>query len=488
MKIQKVPLSLALIILLGAGLRLYGVGAEGIWLDEGVSIARAGSSFSRIIGGWGTTDPSPPLYYLLLHFWMGGFGDSELSIRLPSVIFGVLAILLAYRAGAELWNRETGLTAAFILALAAFPVYFSREARMYSLLLLLSLASYYSLVRLIRKGGTAQLFLYLLPTAGVLYTHNLGITIVLAQNIYLLAVFSKGGRAGELTARRWYAIQGLLLLFYLPGLNSFLVNLRFVQSGYWTPRATAIDLWRTIRLYGGSASATALLCGLAAVDLSRPGRLPEKSRDGGFLPGERLFLTSWLLTPILLPFLASLVSNPIYMPRITIAAAPALYLLAAQGLDRMPGRGPRTALAVLLGILLILPLGEFYRPPRNEPWREVVRLIEEAARPGDGVLVSPPWYRFFCFEHYRTRTDLETRGVPEDVFTGPGIPRLKEETRKHPRTWIVDFQERDLSPLLEENFPGRLQAGTSRMLDYDNFQAGRRLGIRVYLLDAGDGN
>ena len=140
MRIKRAAIFLGVILLLGTGVRAYRVGEEGIWLDEGVSIARAEASLPRLVSS-DYPDPSPPLYYLFLHFWIKVFGDSELSIRIPSVIFGVLAVFAIYRAGWVFFDRKTGRTAALFLALAAFPVYFSREARMYPLLLLLSLVS-----------------------------------------------------------------------------------------------------------------------------------------------------------------------------------------------------------------------------------------------------------------------------------------------------------------------------------------------------------
>ena len=478
--IKKLPVLLGLILLLGAGLRVYRVGSEGIWLDEGVSLSRAASSPAEIVSGR-DPDPSPPLYYLLLHFWIRGFGDSELSIRIPSVIFGTVSIFLLYLVGREFFDRRTGLTAALFLALAAFPVYFSREARMYSLLLTLSLASFYCLGRLIRKGSKTAGIWYLLATAGVLYTHNLGISTILAQNIFLLIVFQQSGRAEKLPAGCWYSLQGMLLILYLPGLSVVLRQMSFVRGGYWSPPPAAVDLWRTARLYAGSSAGAAILIAGAAVALL-PGDNRREPGDGRLFPHRRTFLASWLLTPILFPFLLSLVSTPIYIARITIAAAPALYLLAARGLERIPGRGKQAALAGLTGVILFLPVRDFYRPPRNEPWREVVQLVEEEAGPGDGVLVSPPWYRRFCFEHYRTRTDIVTRGIPEEVFTEPGVPRLREEAKRYPRVWIVYFQQRDLTKLLEDNFPRKFQPGASRVKEYFNFQAGSRMGIRVYLL------
>lgn len=487
---KTVGIGLALIILLGLGLRVIDLGGASLWLDEGVSAARAGSSLARLVAG-SYPDPSPPLYYLILHFWIRVFGDSEFSIRFPSVIFGTLAIFLIYRFGAVFFNRKTGLIAAVFLALAAFPVYFSREARMYSLLLFLSLISYYYLGMMIRHGARRAGVWYLLATAGVLYTHNLGISTVLAQNIFLLIAFIQKGETSKLTARRWYTIQGALGLLYLPGLALVIQQWSGIRGGYWSPPLTAMDLGRTIQNFAGSAPA-AVICSIAAAAAFLPsgigaGSSPARGKNDLFSRGN-LLLASWLLTPIILPFLISMVSTPIYIARITIAAAPAFYLLAARGVMRFAGRGKRIALTGIIGLLLLSSLRQFYRPGRNEPWREVTRLVETEAEPNDRILISPPWYRRLCFDYYRTRNDLTIRGVPEETFNETGIPKLKDEAERYPRVWIIYFQERDLSLLLEKNFPERFSPKASQAIRYYNFQAGRAMTIRVYLLNSGSGN
>jgi len=98
------------------------------------------------------------------------------------------------------------------------------------------------------------------------------------------------------------------------------------------------------------------------------------------------------------------------------------------------------------------------------------------------VLICPPWYRRFCFEYYRTRDDIDVRGVPEEIFADKDLRRLRERVADYPRTWIIYFQEGDPTALLADNFPDELQPTFSRMWEYSNFQAGRRMGIRVYLL------
>ncbi|HKQ31582.1 MAG TPA: hypothetical protein VJV40_00145, partial [Thermodesulfobacteriota bacterium] len=59
------------IVILGAGLRLYGLGREGIWYDEAISIHVSKLGFSDIIR-WvfnNRAETNPPFYYMILSPW-----------------------------------------------------------------------------------------------------------------------------------------------------------------------------------------------------------------------------------------------------------------------------------------------------------------------------------------------------------------------------------------------------------------------------------
>ena len=81
------------ILMAGLFLRIYGLSTESLWLDEGFSVWHSKTDIPLIIKA-ASSDVQMPLYYILLHYWMGLFGDSEFSIRFLSVIFGLLAVFL----------------------------------------------------------------------------------------------------------------------------------------------------------------------------------------------------------------------------------------------------------------------------------------------------------------------------------------------------------------------------------------------------------
>ena len=118
------------ILLLAFGLRVYRLDGQSLWNDEGTSVATAALSLEAI-GRAAAADIHPPLYYVLLHFWMPLAGQTEFALRFLSVIAGVLVVAVTYQIGRGLIDRRVAVLGALLIALAPFQVYYSQEARMY---------------------------------------------------------------------------------------------------------------------------------------------------------------------------------------------------------------------------------------------------------------------------------------------------------------------------------------------------------------------
>ena len=111
---------------------------QSLWLDEAISYSAVRNyNLLDIITKFIPGDVHPPLYYLVLKLWTDIFGYSEISLRFPSVIFGVITVWVVYKIGRKLFDEKTGKIAALFLALNPLAIYYSQEARMYSLAMLL---------------------------------------------------------------------------------------------------------------------------------------------------------------------------------------------------------------------------------------------------------------------------------------------------------------------------------------------------------------
>ena len=84
---------LVLVTLLALGLRLYRLDAQSLWYDEGFSVYLGRMDLAQITERT-AADIQPPLYYYLLHGWIGFLGDGEMALRGLSLLFGVLTVPL----------------------------------------------------------------------------------------------------------------------------------------------------------------------------------------------------------------------------------------------------------------------------------------------------------------------------------------------------------------------------------------------------------
>jgi len=102
---------------------------QSLWLDEAIgALAVRNMSYSDLITGFLTVDNHPPLYYFLLKFWTGIFGYSEISLRMPSVLFGVGTVFFIYLIGNRIFDsKKSGLIAAVLLSSSQLHIYYSQE-------------------------------------------------------------------------------------------------------------------------------------------------------------------------------------------------------------------------------------------------------------------------------------------------------------------------------------------------------------------------
>jgi hypothetical protein len=137
------------ITLFGGWLRVLLLANKGMWLDETFSVWLANHSVADMLQWIVKIDQHPPLYYLLLHYWIARNGDTPYYARLLSALFGAGTIPIIYLIGKRMSGAVVGFAAAVFLALSPFNIYYSQEARMYTFLMFNAAVAIYALVRLL---------------------------------------------------------------------------------------------------------------------------------------------------------------------------------------------------------------------------------------------------------------------------------------------------------------------------------------------------
>ena len=153
---ESAPWMVLILTLVGGFLRVLFLGTKGMWLDETFSVLLASQNVGDMLHWIARIDQHPPLYYLLLHYWIGLNGDPPYYARLLSVLFGAGTIPLVYLTGKRLCGVVVGLAAAVLLALSLFNIVYAQETRMYTLLAFNAAAAIYALARLLTDPRSAR--------------------------------------------------------------------------------------------------------------------------------------------------------------------------------------------------------------------------------------------------------------------------------------------------------------------------------------------
>src|SRR5215468_10772249 len=135
-----------LIVFLAAALRLHWLGHQSLWNDEGNTLRLVERSIPDLLVA-ASRDIHPPGYYLALKAWWALTGESEFALRSFSAFMGVLTVACVYALGRSLFASGVGVLASLLVALNAFSVYYSQEARMYAMLALVAAAAMLVFIR-----------------------------------------------------------------------------------------------------------------------------------------------------------------------------------------------------------------------------------------------------------------------------------------------------------------------------------------------------
>ncbi len=174
------------LMVLGAALRFTRIGHQGFWFDEGNTALLVSYSPGKMLGLIPQSESTPPLYYCLAWVWVRVFGHGEAGLRSFSALAGVAVIPVAYAAAAKLVSRRAGLIVAALATCNPFLIWYSQEARSYSLLVFFSACTLLAFAYARADPHPRALVLWVAACVLSLLTHYYTIVVVLPQAAWLL--------------------------------------------------------------------------------------------------------------------------------------------------------------------------------------------------------------------------------------------------------------------------------------------------------------
>ncbi len=178
MKIRNI---LIIILLLALVLRVYGLGDQSIWIDEGFSSYATKNIIEKgipLMDSGREYNSYSAFHYPLAAFAIT-FGFSDVVLRFYSVIFGLLMIYLAFILGKEFFgSNRIGLFAAIIIAFSIWEIGWSRQIRSYQQLQFFFFLSLLFMKRLFDKPNFKYALLFLVSSYITILTHPFGYSLI----------------------------------------------------------------------------------------------------------------------------------------------------------------------------------------------------------------------------------------------------------------------------------------------------------------------
>jgi mannosyltransferase len=430
------PAALCIITLAAFVLRVFHLDVQSLWYDEAFSAYLAHFDLATITART-AADIQPPLYYYLLNFWITLTGDSEFALRFFSLGFGVLTIPLLYAMARRLFDETIALVAALLATMSPLYVWYSQEARMYTLITFLLLLSSYALLRTlegIRRDPTRLDLrqpwwaVYVAANIAAVYTHYFAFVVIAFQLLFIVLRLLFGSPRASLArvVLPLLALVGVVLVSFAPW-APFVVA-RFGQdASYWRGALKLDEALRHILINFALGESVLenigqyLALGWLLILLVGIGAwlVQAAQKKQGF--GSFAFVILYLVVPLAL-LLFLFYRNPKFNARYLMIASPAFLLLLAAGLvglarltfraPTLPSHALRLAYYVSRFAFLILPFAfllftliysdanAFFDPAFTKAsFREVAQYIESHGAANEAIILTSG-HMFPAFNYY----------------------------------------------------------------------------------------
>ena len=392
------------ITLIGVALRLYRIGDWSFWIDEIITVQAA-----QGLTAWDVTQY--PAFLAFVGAAMGILGTSEWSARLVPALVGVVTIPSLYLIARRMFDAKVALVAVLLPALSPWHIYWSQNARFYTIVLLLFTTALFAFYVAIEDDRPS----YLVIAGALLFLaareRVFAMFLIPIAGLYLILVYLLPfERPKGLTKRN------LALLLVLGGGLTLMFSLPFLQSpAQWTDTFNRINtgpIWL--------ASGVAFYVGIPTITLAAfMGVYLLQRRDRA-----ALLLVIAAIIPLAGVMLLSLVQYA--ANRHVFMTLPSYLILAAVGVRELIKRSDQGVRLMAIGILMVLVLTSLsenvlyyqYQNGNRDDWKGAFEILQTKMQPGDLVVSSDPRLS----DYYLGRPTVGMQGLALEVLESTERP------------------------------------------------------------------
>lgn len=270
---------------------------------------------------------NPPLYEILLHYWIQLFGIEAFSVRFLPLIFNVLTVFVVYRLGLKFFNLNVGLIAACLVIFSNYHIYYTHETRVYPLFMLLTTISMYCFLSL-QKCPKSRRYLSLLIISNLLliYAHFFGFFVLIIEALAVLFV----SPFRNILLKKYVFSLVIVLIGYLPYIPVFISRFFYSSTqGTWVkPPNSFVDLYNMLWRFSNMPLTTVIYLIVLGLGLSKY----SKHRKSVSISPQHSLIILWFLFPFLFMYFISY-KIPIFSERYLAFITVGYYLCVSVAAD-----------------------------------------------------------------------------------------------------------------------------------------------------------
>lgn len=440
----KLNFILIAILIIASVLRFYKLDFQGVWLDELHTLKEADPDWSlKMLHEVNMfREGIPHLYFLIVRFFGILFGHSIYSVRLVSVIFGILAVYGIYLVGKKISGKQTGYITAFLLAIHPFHIEYSQDGRSYSMLICFVIIAFYRLLIFLENYSIKNaiflgIFLGLITNA-----HPVGIVSVISVFLLIgLYFFKREDKQERIKYFKSSFITGIVTLIVFSPVYQKVVNASSITS-FWVQKPSYDYVIYVLKQIVGGSDLLIIIFAFSILALLI--FIIEsiiKNRDYKTNDNLKKFIVVfiWVMFYFLFILIKSLGPSSLILGRYLSPILPGLILSIAILISQFKNRIIINVLSLAFGYLLLHSLivdNDYYNTRVKSQFNDISLQILKENKYHEVVISNWGWLLGFYLDK-----DVKLNNVYEknlDVY----INDVKTKSVEQENFWYVDGNSR----------------------------------------------
>jgi len=420
--------------------KLYYIGTRDVCLDEPFTLYHAQFNVWNILKLPTQNEPNPPLFMLLLHFWIKLFGISASSIRFLPLFCNALTTVFMYFIGKKFFSLWSGILSSGIFILSTYHFYFGLEARTYSMLSMATAASLYFFISLIKEPNkTKYIPALIISNFFLIYSHYFGLLIVFVQLITSFMFLENK----KIFKKIWIAIiiTGILFLpMAIIVIKQFLIS----SKGTWVQPPSKSEYLNQIWWFLNSKIIFNITLFIFFIGIIYAILTCTAKK----IPREFIIIFLWWFIPFTLMFFVSF-KIPMFLNRYILFNTIGFYLSIAIIINMLYDRTP---LYIVSGLYLYFMFTQLQINSKDFYYREVKNTVNDVKNkltPNTIILIYPSWADL-GFMYYYNRSIFQNVSLYDTLLNKNNIyhvwnfAEVKEKLKMHKNNRIIFIQDGQL--------------------------------------------